>query len=258
MVENNLEQERIKLELERLRLERERLEFEQKKRGETLLVKNFGSILIGIISFFAFLVSATQAYIAWQQRRLTEAQTVERFIPHLIKSDSRTLALTTMKSFVDSELVLTLAANLESSPTLEKYAKQGSPEEKQVAQQALDELANRRSSLISQMFSDDKNTRIAATTTLAREWNADPKVIAEALAFANSHRTSKSGIINTLVLFQSFHPLLLKPHYEDLINFLDSVKDNGDQTKEQAKRVRDLLEKPVVVRTDSVVITPEG
>ena len=132
MSEIDIEQERSNLEMERLGLARERLEFEQRKRGESLFVKNLGSIVIGIVSFFAFMVSATQAYIAWQQRRLAEAQTIERFIPHLLKPESRDLALTTMDSLVDRALVTVLAARFESGHTLEALAAQGSTEQKRL------------------------------------------------------------------------------------------------------------------------------
>jgi hypothetical protein len=247
-----------------LQLERDKLEFERKKREEKFLVRNFGSITAGAISVIAVLISSVQVYIAWQQRRiaeaqisiashqdqLAEAQTVQRFIPHLVGQESeKELALITMDSFVNRSVVTKLATKLPSKGSeaaLQTLSKEGGETEKKLAQSALNELGNRRKQLVEQMFDEDKSTRIAATTQLIREGSADPKLIPLALDRANveqnkGNQRNNSGIINTIVLLQNIKPELLKQYETEIVAFLERAKDNGPQTADLVSNVYALL-----------------
>lgn len=262
--DNNAELE--KMSKERLQLEREKLEFERRKKEERFFVRNFGSVTAGAISVVAVLVSLMQVYIGWQQRRiaeaqvkiashqdqLAEAQTVQRFIPHLVGQDAeKELALITMDSFVNREVVTKLATKLPgkgAEAALQVLSREGGEDEKKLAQSALDEVGNRRKQLIEQMFDADKSTRIAATTQLIREWSTDPKLVPLALERAKAEHSKGTqrnnlGIINTLVLFQNIKPDLLKQYQEEITTFLEEVKSNSPQTTGHVTSVYFLLRK---------------
>lgn len=259
-----LNKDQIKLELEKLKLEREKLEFERKKKEEKFFIRNFGSIIAGLISFVAVLVSVGQVYTAQQQRqiastqlsiaehqtKLSAAQTVERFIPHLVGEDTKKeLALITMDSFVDRDVVTKLATKLPSKGSeaaLQTLVSEGKEEEKELAQKALDDFAKKRVQLVEQMFDADKNTRINATTQLIKEWNTDPKVVSLALERAKieqdkGERRNDSGIINTLVLLQSISPNILKPYEQEIVPFIERAKGNGPQTAKLVSSINLLI-----------------
>jgi len=106
----------------------------------------------------------------------------------------------------------------------------------------LPELDERRRKLIADMFSDIKQTRIDATTELIRQWASDPKVFDEALTKASQEKSNKSGVINTLVLFQSLDPKVLRPHTAELSDFFDLVQQNGKQTQDLITRLKTSLD----------------
>lgn len=106
------------------------------------------------------------------------------------------------------------------------------------------ELDQRRKQLIEEMFSTDKSTRIAATTLLIHEWASDPKLFSQVLETANRERSNKSGVINTLVLFQSLDPKILRPHAEELLDFLEAVKQNGNQTQNLIRSLKTSMDIP--------------
>lgn len=243
----------VDLEKQRLQLERERLEFERKKREEAFVVRNFGSISAGAISVIAVLVSLGQVYIAWQQRRiaeaqvsiashqdqLAEAQTVQRFIPHLVGQDSeKELALIAMDSFVNRNLVTRLATKLPSQGSeaaLQTLSTEGGDKEKKLAQSALNELGSRRKQLVEQMFAEDKTTRIAATSQIVREWKTDPTLIQLILDRANLEQSkgvgrNNAGIINSIFVLQNMDASLLKQYKAEIMTFLEAARDNGPQT----------------------------
>lgn len=209
--ESDLEKEGAQLAKDQLQLERDKLEFERKKREEKFLVRNFGSITAGAISVLAVLISLGQVYIGWQQRRiaeaqvsiashqdkLAEAQTVQRFIPHLVGQESeKELALIVMDSFVNRDVVTKLATKVPSKGSvaaLQSLSRQGGDADKKLAQSALDELANRRKQLVEQMFDSDLNKRRTATDQLIREWSADPELIPLALDRANVEQDKETS-----------------------------------------------------------------
>lgn len=264
--EAEIEKGHLQLERERVQLERDKLEFERKKKDEKFFARNFSSITAGAISVIAILVSSLQVFIARQQWRiaqtqvniashqdqLAEAQTVQRFIPHLIGQEAeKELALVTMDSFVKRDVVTKLATKLSSKASeaaLQTLAKEGKEDDKQLAQSALDELGNRRKQLVEQMFDGDKSKRIAATAQLIKEWSSDPKLIPLVLERANveqskGNQRQDSGVFNTIVLLQNTKPDLLIQYRDEIIAFLDKAKGNGPQTANLVSSVYSLLEK---------------
>lgn len=94
---------------------------------------------------------------------------------------------------------------------------------------------------VAQMFSGDKNARIAATTGMIVARKRDPQAVLLAVKEAQAQPRNKSGVINTLVLLESVEPALLKRHKAEIEALLEAVKDNGPETTEHIKKVRDRL-----------------
>lgn len=231
MTEQELKEQREKLDLERTKFERERLEFEQKKLQRLTIA----------VSFVAVLVSALQLGIAFLQSKLTAAQTIEKFIPYLQKAETKDVAILVMQEFSDKELVTRLAGAVKATVALQEIKEQGTPEQKQQVTVVLDELAQKRASLIRRMFGPDKPDRIAATTELQREWRSDTRVVPEVVALAAQQPTNKSGAINALVLIRDFPTGVLRANAAEIEPFLDAVVNNGSQTEVFVRQVRDKL-----------------
>lgn len=95
--------------------------------------------------------------------------------------------------------------------------------------------------LIEQMFSDDKATRIAATTRLILERKQDESVVTPAVQKAESNPDNKSGVINVLVLIQSMPPEIVRRHRGELERLFARVQGNGKQTADHIEKLRKVL-----------------
>lgn len=200
------------------------------------------SISTGIvISVVAVIVSGIQVYAAIQNNRLVEAQTIGGFIPHLMKNETRTVALVAMNRYVDRGVVIEMASLLKSEVALEELSKKGTTVEKDTTIQALNGLNKERSALIEKMFSNNKSERITATTSLFRDWSHTGQLLEEALTRAEKTPNQKSGVINTLVLFSSFDPLILISYEENLEKFFGKIDKNGPQTRSNIDKLRELI-----------------
>lgn len=229
MSEEDLKKAEQQLQLERLRFESEKLDFQKKKVGRM-------TIALSIVALF---VSVLQVWVALEQRKLAEAQTFEKYIPHLLNTNSKELALMTMSPFVDKAIVANLAEMLKSTETLEDLSKEEAS--KDDAEARLAQLDQQRMALIQNMFSSDKQERIAATTALVRRWSADPRVVSSVLEYAPDHLSHKSGIINSLVVLREFSPQTLRASSEYLIPFMEAAQVNGPQTADLVEDIHQKL-----------------
>jgi len=205
---------------DRVKLERERLEFEQKKLQRLTIA----------VSAVAVFVSLLQVGVAYLQSQLTQAQTVEKFIPHLQKPETRDAALLTMTEFADQKFVTRLAEKLKATAVLETFQTQGSDQEKAKATDALNALDKKRKSLVAQMFDPDKAKRIESTTELVRQWANDSKVVPEVVQLASKDIKNLNGVINSLVVLREASPETLRANATDLAPFLEAARTNGAQT----------------------------
>lgn len=220
MNEAEMLEKQEQLSSDRIKLERDRLEFEQKKLQRLTIS----------ISAVAVIVSLLQVGVAFLQSRLATAQTVEKFIPHLQKQETRDAALLTMSAFTDQGFVTQLAAKLKATSVLETLQSKGSVEEKKQASAELSSLDKARDALIEQIFNADKQTRIQATTTLIRQWMNDSKVVPDVIEAANAHLDNQNGIINALVVLREAPPETLRANLTELSGLTEKVKSTGPQT----------------------------
>ena len=112
------------------------------------------------------------------------------------------------------------------------------------------ETKRRVDQLVDQMFSDDSQTRITATTTLV----TDPDLLSDAVPLAVDEANNRlnagrgelaasvqSGVVNTLVLLQSAMPGTLLVHRNDIERLLKRAAPIGKYTAAQAEKVQTLL-----------------
>jgi tetratricopeptide (TPR) repeat protein len=107
------------------------------------------------------------------------------------------------------------------------------------------------SASVEQMFAEQKEMRITATTDLV----INPESLSDAIPLALDHAlavqqdgkpaslAAQSGIINALVLLQSALPATLNANREKIEALLQRAQSNGDQTKEQVDKVRAALQR---------------
>lgn len=111
-------------------------------------------------------------------------------------------------------------------------------------------VRGRLSSLVGQMFGDDSENRIAATTTLV----TDPELLSDAVPLAVERALElleaaggkpsaavQSGVVNTLVLLQAASPGTLTVHRADIERLLQRATPIGQHTASQVDKVRALL-----------------
>jgi len=227
MTEAELVAKQEQLAADRTRLERERLEFEQKRLQRMTVA----------VSTVALIISLLQVGVAFLQSRLATAQTIEKFIPHLQKQETRDAALLTMSVFTDQDFVTKLAEKLKATAVLETLQDKGSDQEKANASEALSALDIKRKALIEQMFDANKQKRIEATTELVRQWTGDPKIVPQVIDAASTRLTNQSGIINSLVVLREAAPENLRANSTELSPFLEKAESNGPQTKKLVAEV---------------------
>jgi len=112
------------------------------------------------------------------------------------------------------------------------------------------DVRGRASGLVEQMFSDDSEARIAATTTLVTDFDltsdAVPLAVGAALESLDASRgklttARQSGIVNTLILLQRASPATLLVNRADIERLLKLASPTGKYTATQAEKVQALI-----------------
>ncbi len=194
------------------------------------------------VSVLAVIISGIQVYAAVQNNRLVEAQTVEGFIPHLMNSKTKDVALVAMNNYVDRKVVNSMASLLKSQSALQVLATSGSKSEKESSSTVLAGLNNERAALLNNMFADEKSTRVSATTSLIENWAHDAELLQQTLDRASKSLDNKSGVINSLVLLQYFDDSLLASYKNELNDFFKRVEKNGPQTRSHIEKIQAKIE----------------
>lgn len=212
--------------------------------GDSMAIstENYIKVSAILVSIAAALISGLQVFSAFENNKLVEAQTVESFIPHLMDEKKKEIALFAMNHYVDREVVNSMALLLKSENTLGKLADSGDKDERKSSSNALDVLKEERQSLIHNMFALDKPKRISSTTSLIRDWDHNIELLQEVLSIAKT-KNNKSGVINTLVLFENFDALLLSKYKDELEEYFNLVSGNGDQTRAHIKKLEKMISK---------------
>ena len=101
------------------------------------------------------------------------------------------------------------------------------------------------------MFAPDKETRIAATTSLVLDAQRAATAVPAALRTAGDQIANPSGIVNTLVLLQSAGPKVLHQHRDEIDRLLTRAERNGPETAALAAKVRAALSPLVYIQIGS-------
>jgi hypothetical protein len=118
-----------------------------------------------------------------------------------------------------------------------------SPEAKNSWNEAGNTANNMSSQLVKDMFSDNKTTRLTATTKLFREGSSgNPALVPIIIDYATGNPSNKSGVINSLVVLQNVDPELLRANREQIDSLFNTVKENGDQTTEHIQKLKSLMD----------------
>jgi hypothetical protein len=176
-------------------------------------------------------LASRQENIAIINSKVRQAELVSAFLEPLTGDDERRkrVAIRGILIALPEEGPQFVAAVSESDPSeeIQKFAKS--------------ELDTQRDQLIKRAFSEEKSSRIAATTELVRGWSRDQKLIPEVVDFAMQHLSHKSGVINALVVLQNVDFNSLIENKEIVLSFIEKAIPNGPQTASHAEKVRSRL-----------------
>jgi len=106
------------------------------------------------------------------------------------------------------------------------------------------------------MFSQDKDARIEATTSLVVDARRAAAAVPLATKTATEQADNESGVINTLVLLQSAGPAALKQNRAAIEALLARAAQNGPQSAELAGKVRAAMDPLVYIQIGSEAQRP--
>jgi len=220
------ERELKKLELELLAdqaaFQEEKLKFQRSKRFS----------IAAIVSLLALVISGLQVWVPIEQRKLSQAQTVQQYIPHLIREDTRDLAIKSLTNYFDDEYIIDVAESYKSTVTLNQLAKSQDAKTQEQARLALAEIATTRAQLIQNIFSDDRAARIQSANEIVTNWKSDPLLVSDLIDYAKLNFDNVNGVYNAAVVLNSLNVSTLRANAGIVEEFIDLVNDtNRNKTK---------------------------
>jgi len=220
------ERELKKLELELLakqaEFQEEKLKFQRSKRFS----------IAAIVSLLALVISGLQVWVSIEQRKLSQAQTVQQYIPHLIREDTRDLAIKSLTNYFDDEYIIDVAESYKSTVTLNQLAKSQDAKTQEQARLALAEIATTRAQLIQNIFSDDRAARIQSANEIVTNWKSDPLLVSDLIDYAKLNFDNVNGVYNAAVVLNSLNVSTLRANAGIVEEFIDLVNDtNRNKTK---------------------------
>ena len=226
------ERELKKLELELLanqaEFQEEKLKFQRSKRFS----------IAAIVSLLALVISGLQVWVSIEQRKLSQAQTVQQYIPHLIREDTRDLAITSLRKYFDDEYIIDVAEIYKSTNTLNRLANSQDEKTKEQARLALDVIAKTRTELIQNIFGDDKAVRIQSANEILTNWKSDPLLVSDLIDYAKKHFDNVNGVYNAAVVLNSLNVSTLRANAGVIEEFSELInRTNRNKTKSLLKDI---------------------
>ncbi|MDJ0615492.1 MAG: hypothetical protein QNJ63_01895 [Calothrix sp. MO_192.B10] len=177
------------------------------------------------------IIADGQLEVAHTNTKIAQARTVASFFEALLSKDParRTLAVKAV-----------LIALPVEGPRLVQVV-ETTDKNKQVRAVASAALANRRATLIQELFSDSSSTRKNAYEALLASWGSDSSLVLELIEYGRDNSSNLNGIYNTLVLLSHMSRDALRPHVAEIEKFSREVEGNGVKTKERAEKLRSRL-----------------
>lgn len=227
-----LKKQVLDLAAEKAKLEQERLEFKKSQKiGVT-----------AIVSIAAVIISALQFWVSKEQRSLSEAQTIQQYIPHLLNPESRDMVLELLNEYIDDKTIIKIAARYKATPTLKGLAQSQDEDTRKIANQKITSIESERNSLVKSLFSDEKVERIEAASEIINKWSSDVGLVTSLISYASKNLKNDDGIYNTVVVMNSLPKTSLAANAKDLEEFLSQAEKIGPKTKLMVKKVRQKIE----------------
>lgn len=220
------ERELKKMELELLakqaEFQEEKLKFQRSKRFS----------IAAIVSLLALFISGLQVWVSIEQRKLSQAQTVQQYIPHLTRDDTRDLAIKSLRKYFDDEYIIDVAEIYKSTVTLNELANSQDIKTKEQAKLALAGIATTRAELIKNIFSEDKTVRIQSANEIVTNWKSDLLLVSELIDYANANFDNVNGVFNSVIVLNSLNVSVLRASAGIIQDFVNRVDDtNRNKTK---------------------------
>lgn len=222
MDENELKKLELELLAKQAEFQEEKLKFQRSRRFS----------IAAIVSLLAVIISGLQVWVSIEQRRLSQAQTVQQYIPHLIREETRDLAIKSLINYFDDEYIIDMAESYKSTAMLNRLAKSQDEKTREQARQALDEIASARSELIQNIFGGDKAVRIQSANEIATNWRSDPLLVSELVDYTKRNFDNVNGVYNAAVVLNSLSLSNLRANAGDVEELIELVKrTNRNKTR---------------------------
>ena len=222
MDENELKKLELELLAKQAEFQQEKLKFQRSRRFS----------IAAIVSLLAVIISGLQVWVSIEQRRLSQAQTVQQYIPHLIREETRDLAIKSLINYFDDEYIIDVAESYKSTAMLNRLASSQDEKTREQARQALDEIASARSVLIQNIFGGDKAVRIQSANEIATNWRSDPLLVSELVDYAKRNFDNVNGVYNAAVVLNSLSVSNLRANAGDVEELIELVnRTNRNKTR---------------------------
>jgi len=226
--ENELKKLELELLAKQAEFQEEKLKFQRSKRFS----------IAAIVSLLAVIISGLQVWVSIEQRKLSQAQTVQQYIPHLIREDTRDLAITSLRKYFDDEYIIDVAEIYKSTNTLNRLANSQDEKTKEQARLALDVIAKTRTELIQNIFGDDKAVRIQSANEILTNWKSDPLLVSDLIDYAKKHFDNVNGVYNAAVVLNSLNVSTLRANAGVIEEFSELInRTNRNKTKSLLKDI---------------------
>lgn len=174
-----------------------------------------------------------QFQIALVNSNVGQSELIKDFMQHLTSKDtaSRNIAI---------EAIL-YAAPTPGKKIVEVLSKTG---DKQTRAFAVDALAGKRTDLIGNLFSDQKQVRLVAANEITSNWSNDGQLLVELLnktkecISGNETSNCNDGVFNSFAVLPSFSRQLLLANKSTIVSLVNSIAPANTKTK---KLANDLL-----------------
>ena len=114
---------------------------------------------------------------------------------------------------------------------------------------ANDALSSKRTDLISNLYSTQKQNRVIAANEIISNWSTDDKILSELIMKADNCLSNKdsspdcdNGIYNTMVVFASFSKQLLISHEQSIKSLIKKIPVTSKLTLTQSKEILNKME----------------
>jgi hypothetical protein len=234
MDQEQLKKESLELATQKAAFEKDRLEYSRSKK--------IG--IAALVSAVAVIISGLQVWVSIEQRRLSEAQTVQQYIPHLLNPESRDLALRSLRKYIGDKKVIEIAGDYKATSTLKTLAKSEDKETQKRANEVISEVDTQRGILIKNLFSEKKAERIEAANEILSTWSSDTELVSNLISFTSANlkngEYNENGIYNAVVILNNLPKNNLRANANQLSTFLKGLNDDvkiGPKTKRLVSKV---------------------